>query len=106
MSSAFVENDVADHSGTSETKSLDASPLIEGVAIGDATEAFVEDGGEENNSTEMAPLDGKKKQFSISHPQVLQISPTKIMNYIKMDIILMEILFTLTNLLRWDKIFI
>ncbi len=57
QSSACVDNDVADHPGPSETKSKDSSTLIEGVAIGDADKAVVEDGGEENNSTKMAPLD-------------------------------------------------
>ncbi len=96
---------VADHPGTSETKSKDISPLIEVVAIGDANEAFVEDGGEENNSTKEAPLDGKKTILHQPSPCVAN-SPTKIMNYMRMGIILMASLFTLTNLLRWQKILI
>ncbi len=55
LSLACADNDVTKHPDTSETESKDASPLIEGVAIGDADEAVVEDGWEENNSTKKAP---------------------------------------------------
>ena len=78
LSLACADNDVAEHPGTSETESKDISPLIEGFVIGDADEAFVEDAGEENNSTKMAPPDGEKKQFSISHLQFLQILQPKL----------------------------
>ncbi len=103
MSLSCTDNDVAEHPGTSETESKDISPLIEGFIIGDANEAFVEDGGEENNSTKMAPLDSEKRIFH-QPSLIFASSPTKIMNHMKMGTILMESLFTLMNMLRWEKI--
>ncbi len=60
LSLACIDNGVADHPDTSETKSKVVSSLIDGFAIGDANEAFIEDGGEENNFAKITPPDGEK----------------------------------------------
>ncbi len=76
---------------------------MEGFGIGDANQTVVEDGGEENNSTKMTPKDGEKNDFPSAIPKHCK-SPTKIINHMKMEMILMESLFTLMNLLKQEEI--
>ncbi len=52
----------------------DVNLVIEGFAIGDVYEAFVEDGGAENNSTKITPLDGDKNNFPSAIPNCCKFS--------------------------------
>lgn len=67
-----MDNSVADDQDASESKSNDTSRLIECVAVGDANEAVIEDGGQENNSTKNAPQEGKKTDFPSAIPAHLR----------------------------------